>query len=127
MINVTELRLGNYLLQKVNQKITLVKCGYPHFDMVAREGTKDLYPVILKGELFDQCGFKENSNYPLLPDAHEYILLLPVIGSNQNEIRGYVKTNKECFARVSFNGQPASNNFFYLHQLQNIFFGLTGE
>jgi hypothetical protein len=127
MINVNELRLGNYLLQKINNRITTVKCGYPHFALVSTEGTKNLYPVVLKAEILRDCGFVENTEYSLLPNAHEFILPIPVIGSQSTEIRGYIKSNKECFARAMINGFPASNNFFHLHQLQNLFFALTGE
>jgi hypothetical protein len=127
MIDVKELRLGNYLLQKINNRISTVKCGFPHFEVVSRQGTKDLYPVVLNAEILEQCGFSENKEYPLLPDAREFILLLPVMGSNKNEIRAYIKNNKECFGRASLNSLPASNNFYYLHQLQNLFFALTGK
>jgi hypothetical protein len=126
MINVNELRLGNYILQKIANRVTMVKCGYPHFELVAKEGTKNLYPVVLKASLLEDSGFKENMDYPLLPQAHEFILALPVIGSQKTEIRAYVKNNGECFARASLNALPASNNIYHLHQLQNLCFSLTG-
>ena len=126
MINVTELRLGSVMMQKVNNRVTTVKCGYPHYELVAREGTKDLYPVLLKAEVLADCGFQENKDYPLLPSAREFILVVPVMGSGNTEIRGYVKNNGECFVRASVNGLPGSNNFFHLHQLQNLYFSLTG-
>ena len=68
-----------------------------------------------------------NKDYPLLPDAREFILVLPVIGNHKNEIRAYIKNNKECFGRAVVNGLPVSNNFYHLHQLQNLFFALTNE
>src|SRR6476469_6367989 len=86
MINVTELRLGNYILQKAGRRISAVKCGYPHFELVSKEGTKDVYPVGLNAEYLLKCGFAENKNYPLLPEARQFILEVPVIGSNKNEI-----------------------------------------
>lgn len=127
MINVNELRLGNYMLQKLINKIAMVKCGYPHFELVAKEGTKNLYPVVLKAEILEQCGFIENKEYALLPGARQFILPLAVIGSNKNELHAFIKTNQECFGRAMVNGMPASNNFYQLHQLQNLYFSLTGE
>ena len=127
MINANELRMGNYLLQKIQTKIVTVKCGYEHFDMLAKGEGKDLFPVVLKAELLEKCGFTENRDYPLLPSAREFKLLLPVIGSQKNEINAYIKNNQECFGRAATDNKPVSNNFYYLHQLQNLYFVLTGE
>jgi len=127
MINVKELRLGNYMLHKLSGRISPVRCAYHHFELVAKEGTKDLYPVLLNADILVKCGFEENLDYPLLPDARQLILVVPVIGSSRNEIHGFIKNNKECFGRAIVNGLPASNNFYHLHQLQNIFFALTAQ
>lgn len=127
MINAHELRLGNYLLQKQNNKITTVPLAYQHFELLAKGEAATLYPVVLKPELFEKCGFTENKDYPLLPAAREFILVLPVSGSGKNEIYGYLKTNKECFARAVVEGVPASNPVYHLHQLQNLYFALTGQ
>ena len=127
MINENELRLGNYILQKLNTRILTVKCTHQHFELLKNGNAKDLFPVILKAEILEKCGFTENKKYALLPDAREFILVLPVIGNANNEIRAYIKNNKECFARVTLNNLPVSNNFYNLHQLQNIFFALTNE
>ena len=127
MINVNELRLGNYVLQKINNRILPVKCILQHFELLYAGNGKDIYPVVLKAELLERAGFSENKDYPLLPDAREFILVLPVIGNNKNEIRAYIKNNKECFGRAVVNGLPVSNNFYHLHQLQNLYFALTNE
>ena len=127
MINVNELRLGNYLLQKVSGRISAVRCTYLHFELVSKEGTKDLYPVVLNADILLKCGFEENKNYPLLPEARQFTMVVPVIGSSRNEIHGFIKNNKECFGRAVVNGMPASNNFYHLHQLQNLFFTLTNH
>jgi hypothetical protein len=127
MIKEQELRLGNYILQKVNNRISMVKCSFEHFDLLSKGENKNMYPVVLKAELLEKCGFGENKDYPLAPSAREYILALPVNGSNKNEIYAYIKSNGECFGRASVDGLPASNNFYHLHQLQNLYFTVTGE
>ena len=127
MINPYELRLGNYILQKTDNKIRTVQCSYHHIDLLAKGDNSSLYPLLLKPELLEKCGFKENKGYPLLPDAREYILVLPVQGSNKNEVCAYIKNNKECFGRAVVNGSVASTNFYTMHSLQNIYFALTGE
>jgi len=127
MIKVNELRLGNYILQKINNRIVPAKCTHQHFQMLDTGNGKDIHPLILKAEILEKSGFLENKDYPLLPDAREFILALPVIGNNKNEIRAYIKNNKECFARAAVNNLPVSNNFYHLHQLQNVYFALTNE
>ena len=127
MINAIELRPGNYILQKVNNKIVMVRCNAQHFQLLENGNGKDIYPVVLKAELLEKCGFSENEKYPLLPEAREFILVLPVIGNGNNEIRAYIKNNKECFGRAVVNNLPVSNNFYHLHQLQNVYFALTNE
>jgi hypothetical protein len=127
MINAAELRLGNYLLHKHNGKISMVACNYNHFELLQKGEAASFYPVVLKPELLEKAGFIENKKYPLLPRAREFILVLAVIGNNKNELYGYVKNNGECFVRATVNGNVTSNNFFHLHQLQNLFFVLTGN
>jgi len=127
MINAAELRLGNSVLYKLNGRISMAAFDYMHFELLSKGDGASFFPVVLKPELFATCGFAENKDYPLAPQSREFILVLPVIGSHKNEIYGYVKNNGECFVRATVNGAIASNNFFYLHQLQNLYFMLTGE
>lgn len=126
MIAANEFRIGNYLLQKIATRIVMTPCTLEHFGMVARGEDATLFPVVLKPELLERCGFVENMDYALRPQAREFKLLLPVIGSNVNELAGYVKSNGECFARAHVNGAVASNNIHQLHQLQNLFYALVG-
>jgi hypothetical protein len=126
MIKSTEYRLGNYLMHKTGVRILTVKCSHEHFALMAKGGEKDMFPVVLSAPVLEKCGFQENKKYALLPESREFILLIPVMGSGEIEIRAYIKNNKECFARVMVSGVPVSNNFFHLHQLQNIYCSLTG-
>ncbi len=127
MLLVNELRLGNYILHKVNNKIITARCTIEHFNILLHGDSKLIYPIVLKAELLEICGFVDNKEYALYPDAREYKLLLGVNGGDKNEIYGYIKNNGECFGRAIVNGAIASNNFFRLHQLQNLFYSLTGE
>lgn len=125
MIQASELRLGNYILQKANNKISTVACSYTHFDLLARGDGNSLYPVVLKAEVLEKCGFTENKDYALYPEAREFKLVLAIPGDNKNELVAYIKNNGECFGRATVNGLNASNHFYQLHQLQNIYFALT--
>jgi hypothetical protein len=126
MIAAHEFRIGNALLQKTAHKITMVPCTLDHFGMLARGEGALLFPVVLKPELLERCGFLENMDYALRPQAREFKLVLPIMGQSQNELVGYVKSNGECFARATVNGAVVSNNVHQLHQLQNLFHALVG-
>ena len=127
MIKKEEFRLNNYLMHKTGVRILTVRCSFEHFALMAKGGEKDLFPVVLSAPILEKCGFAENKKYALLPESREFIRVLPVMGSGDMEIRAYIKNNKECFGRVMLSGVPVSNNFYHLHQLQNIYFSLTGE
>jgi hypothetical protein len=114
-------------MHKTGVRILTVACTFQHFEAMAKDGGKDLFPVVLSPTLLEKCGFLENKKYALLPESREFVLVLPIMGSADVAIKAYVKNNKECFARVMTNNVPLSNNFFHLHQLQNIYFTLTGE
>lgn len=125
MVKSNEFRLGNYLMHKTGVRILTVECTYQHFELMNKDGGKDLFPVVLSPAILEKCGFIENKKYALLPESREFILVLPVIGSGDVNIKAYVKNNKECFARAMMNNLPISNNIFHLHQLQNLFHALT--
>ncbi len=127
MINAVEFRLGNYLMQKQQHKIVTLPCSLAHFELMASGGVGDLYPVVLKAEWLEKCGFTENKEYALLPSAREFKLVVPVNGSQENVIVAYIKSNGECFARAMTLGVPSTNPVYQLHQLQNLYYALTGE
>jgi hypothetical protein len=125
MVKIEEFRLGNYILHKTQVRIKMVPCTMEHFSLFEKGGGKDLFPVVLSADIFLKSGFIENKEYELLPDAREFKLLIPVNTNHLTEIHGYVKNNKECFARAFVNKIPCSNPVFSLHQLQNLYYSLT--
>jgi hypothetical protein len=127
MVKSNEFRLGNYLMHKTGVRILTVPCSYQHFSLMEKDGGKELFPVLLAPANLEKAGFIENKKYALLPESREFILVLPVMGSGDVAIKAYVKANKECFARVMLNNVPISNNVHQLHQLQNLYFSLTGQ
>ena len=127
MVVISELRFGNFILQKTGSKVNRVRYGMQHLELVMKGDLSLLYPVILKPELAEHCGFIENRQYPLLPEAREFKLVIPVPGGSNNELFVYNKNNGECFGRATVNSAVASTNFFHLHQLQNLYYALTGK
>lgn len=127
MIDPRELRVGNYILHKATVRIAQVSCTLQHFEQLAKGMAKDFFPIALKPEVLQKCGFTENKGYSLLPEAREFVLTLPVMGNNKNEIYAYLNAKKESYARATINDLIISNNFYFVHQLQNLYFALTGS
>jgi hypothetical protein len=126
MISILELRFGNYVLYKDGPKIRMVSLDQAYFFNLAKQPSL-FYPIVLKAEILQQCGFEENKDYPLYPEAREFRLVLPVNATGQHQILAYVKNNDECFARFHVNSSTASNPVYHLHRLQNLYFALTGK
>ncbi len=125
MIDATTLRLGNYILHKGGVRILPVALGLPHFDLLAKGLAKDMFPIAINIENLKKCGFIENVKYYQHPEVREFILTLPVPGAHVNEIRAYVPATTP-FARATLNEHLISNNIYHLHQVQNLYYALTG-
>ena len=126
MIDANTLRLGNYILHKGGVRILPVAVGLLHFELLAKGLAKDMFPIALSIENLKKCGFIENAKYYQHPEVREFILALPVKGMHQNEIRAYVPATTP-YARATLNELIISNNIYHLHQLQNLYYALTGE
>ena len=127
MIDPAELRIGNYILFKASVRILPVKCTLQHFELFAKGATKDGFPIALKPDILQKAGFIENKKYHLYPDTREFILALPVMGINKNEIYAYVNKDNAPYARATVNDLVITNNFHNIHQLQNVYYALVGK
>ena|SRR6185312_6761148 len=137
-MKATELRIGNIINTKQFgiQTITGIICGSQvsviHFSKTDHKLHCALFlcdPVPLTPERLETYGFIQVENY-FNGLMEEYVLSMPVKGSNKNEIYYYfphTKQNTTPFGRYAVNGYHGSNNFVYEHELQNIYFSLTGE
>ena len=80
------------------------------------------YGIKITEEWLLKFGFEINND-----GITKYILKLPIKGSNENEIASIKHTeNNNWWACATTNGYWASNNIEYIHQLQNLYFALTG-
>ncbi|RYD92092.1 MAG: hypothetical protein EOP50_13235, partial [Sphingobacteriales bacterium] len=125
MIDLKEIRWGNSLLYKQQGRIAPVSCGPEHFVQLAGGKTADFFPIVLKAEVLERCGFTENKDYALYPQAREFRRVLPVKGKEHHELLAYVKSNGECLSWYAVNGLTASNAVRQLHQLENLYYALT--
>lgn len=54
MIKAEELRLGNFIMQKVQTRIVTVACNFTHFELLANGEEKNFFPVVLKPEIIEK-------------------------------------------------------------------------
>ena len=127
MIKVEELRVGNTVLHKASVRILPTQLTLQHFELMAKNGSKDFFSLVLKADVLVRYGFVENKSYPLLPTSREFSLPLPLPGDHKAELFAWIKSNGECFGRAMITNIVISQNFYHLHQLQNIFYSLTGQ
>jgi hypothetical protein len=127
MIDASALRLGNYVLHKAAVRILPVRFTFQHFELLGNGKAKEFFPIALKPDILQKAGFIENKEYAFLPEARSFILTLPVMGNNKNEIAAYLNEQKESYARATVNDLVISNNFHFLHELQNLYYHLTGK
>ncbi len=127
-IQANELRIGNWVFDKEAKKYTTITCIEE-----SRVSTKDgvlpytpyeeIQPIPLTPEILEKAGFvldKTNGTY-WLNLAHNYLELLPASGH-------WYPTYAECPEFSHLTEQRVSLNLIdYLHQLQNLYFAITGE
>lgn len=131
MLQANELRIGNYInfhskvFQVTGIKDNWVYCcknSYPENSFP--DTAAGLQPIPLTPELLEKCGFLCMNKVPMYfkkyineVDARNIQLSLSEIGINPDWIVGY--HNDGTYMRLI--------KIIYLHQLQNLYFALTGE
>jgi hypothetical protein len=101
MIQANKLRIGNYVFLKSKNKIWEITCGQ---EIDRGKYSNDFQPIPLTKELLIALGFKRNLNGWF----------------NEDETFSYSKG----YAGL---GTKRSTKVDYVHQLQNLYFALTGK
>jgi hypothetical protein len=79
--------------------------------------------IPLTEEWLKKFGFRTSENSTMEP----LVLSMNIKGANKNEIFCLCDSKKKWWACATTNGYWSSNNVEYIHQLQNLYFVLTGE
>lgn len=133
MIDKRDLRVGNLL--KHGEKIVTVKeIGDDGINFIwAHEMSGwdydyvNLFPIELTPEWLEKCGFdKEKSN-----DTEERDVWTIQVANNTSLYYDPELTGKEWYLSLEWNNNHWQNEFWanpkYIHQVQNLFYALTGE
>lgn len=122
MIKATELRIGNLVQSKdgrlttVNElKDDLVDCEWSGAHYI------EPFPVSLTPEILKKCGFKGMPVGKYQDDGNWHLKAPDCVVAYDD------RWQSDNAGRVSYNGCTIWCPILYLHQLQNLYFALTGE
>jgi hypothetical protein len=109
-MNVNELRVGNWVLCATHG-IVDVQVDADILKLI-QDGARYFHPIPLNIEILDKCGFfyQDNNSYQL--DTN---LGFSIWGRVESGFNVYVDSDE------------IGRSIKYLHQLQNVYFDLTGE
>jgi len=104
MVQANELRIGNYISYK-NER--WIKVGYHEIRYAVLYPDTSYYPIPLTFEILEKAGFELQ------------------IGMMSWEKEGVII----CYETIAnfFRLYPMTNRINYVHQLQNLYYALTGE
>lgn len=137
MIKANELRIGNLVLERVikyfddgepNEAVLKIKDG-AMIDRVAAMAN----PIPLTSEILEACGFEKG----ISEDDEERVIYSIQVANNTSlyfdRHKDWMRNDQEVewYLSHEWNNNHFKNDFWarpkYLHQLQNLFFSLTGE
>lgn len=115
-MKATELRIGNYIeksLKSGNGRKLYNRLTITDFNHIyENDGSFNYEPIPLTEEIFLKCGFKKDTKGVLVLNKNIYSLILW-----GGEVSIYLKIDESVL----------SIEIHYLHQLQNLYFALTGK
>lgn len=135
IINFHELRIGNKLKCKVSNDAAIYSVlnldGW--MMRVGLDGVRKgewypvdkLKPILLTPKVLKTCGFDVKKSTPAYPEA----MYVEINSNSGNFFRLYVSDTNDCptiHLKASSDWFPRLAEIRYLHQLQNLFFALTG-
>jgi hypothetical protein len=110
MIKANELRIGNKVFLKSLNKIYTIECG---FDIEKIEDGDDALPIPLTEDWLLKLGFEKTMTWTYTIDLLGSLKLVYYLGE-----KGW---------SLGFKNYSDFSNLKYLHELQNLYFALTGK
>lgn len=145
MINIYQLRIGNVLQYRGLQLCRVIGINPPYVDLLSLDEKEmrlaeicdeDVVPIPLTENILQKCGFRKMFNHIVRIDDKEYITLVKdtdLLGSKFRTVvqislsaKGMTTTYFEQTEKMSLMTAVKFGNL-YLHQLQNLYYALTGE
>lgn len=124
MIKASELRIGNAIWDDTRNKIKWVTHRVIS-DLASHASPLPYSPIPLTPEWLERCGFKWDKGFMKIDLKHVRMSLGLYAGVSDKMSLFQTSTPGEGSIEMEFGF--GSNHPKYLHQLQNLYFALTGE
>lgn len=133
MIKASDLRIGNYVSYENEDNDTICE-GIHYVEGFYKilignhlRPVDQCYPIPITEEWLLKFGFQLDNENLVADIQKKYYLTLPIEGEADNQMQYRINTGTESFGNYTVEGFWGSNNFKHVHQLQNLYFALTGE
>jgi len=113
-MKATELRIGNYIDYETEREIVTMQITYEYIRLI-HNGNKNFKPIELTEDWLLKFGFK----YSLRLDDFMF--------KDQNDVFEIQPYKKGFLNLVIWHDNEILQEIKYVHQLQNLYFALTGE
>ena len=126
-MKVNELRIGNWVKSDggIPFQIELSDFSDWYYDYNSHEYGDHIHPVLLTEVWLKDFGFKKDEIRPIYKKSFdEYAIEITV-----NVFSGSLEKDESWFVSIltGYGSQPVTLTKQYVHQLQNLYFVLTGE
>lgn len=128
MIDPKVLRIGNWIHPTGRSKYVVVTGLLLGMMEKNEDLCKEFEGIELTETLLSSAGFKRNDNFELGDICQQWLLSFKIKGDNTHEMVYYLSSKgiDDCWGSYTVNDYWASNHFKYLHELQNLYFTITG-
>lgn len=123
-MKANELRIGNYFIVNWSKEVRRADC-LDIRDIAESRITDGVSGVTLTPEILEKCGFKKSLIDDANPDEGVYYSL--DLSNDKYCDLLFIEGDKNGFMEVCLFPYTDTFRYKYLHQLQNLYFALTGE
>ena len=111
MINIHELRIGNWVKDKNNKPKQIEQKDF------GKEKNPEYWPINITAEILEKAGFE-----PMLIDEDQFHLH-PFKHFRKEGFKGYLMLGKDGLFTYTVNDKI----YLHVHQVQNLYYALTGK
>ena len=128
-MKATELRIGNWLIDKrythdsENGRFKVHVRDLQYLTDIKESNECDFEPIPLTEEILLKCGFKKTEEYYAADEENVDVYTIGCfdIAFIDNEYKLWISIDEDSYYNFAW------TEIKYLHQLQNIYFALTGQ
>ena len=116
-MKATELRIGNYIDYTTEREIVTMQITYEYIRLI-HNGNKNFKPIPLTEEWLLKFGFEFSRD----PESNYYEKTFDFTAFYKVVIERKIGSDVFCYSSFF-----STTQLIYVHQLQNLYFALTGE